>query len=156
MMSIDGISVKTIDTLTRNIHYAPCTSIYTIMKPEHYQIEATFSGKHRFGWTPSYEDDFSTQLNQTLAIEIAAQAASELDWDILYRDETSLEVKRPDFFRPDAKKISLRFQNQRLYLKSESIGGGLWDIGQNSKTVMLFVHIFRQIEAKHDGQSLKE
>jgi len=51
-------------------------------------------GKHLFGWKLKYEENFKTDLPAKPFIKFALIVIEEeLQWDIVYTDETSIEAK---------------------------------------------------------------
>lgn len=54
--------------------------------------EKTISKKHSFG-SPKYKEEFHTSLSKTVFIPIAEKTILKLGWDLVYKDDHSIEAK---------------------------------------------------------------
>lgn len=119
--------------------------------------EKTIQKKHSFGWTPKFEEEFRTTLNEKTFIPIAEKAIEKLGWDIVYKDGTHIEAKRNENnfgFDKWTEIISISFNHGKVTVKSESLGNEMWDNGRNSKRVKLFIHALKETEKNFDKESL--
>ena len=120
------------------------------------QYEKKIKKIHRISWTPKYEEETRTSLNPKLVIPIIIKTFEKLGWEVLYRDENIAEAKRKLGWNDRGTKISVSHHFGKLIIKSESLGSEIWDNGQNSKRVKLFIHAFQQTEKTYDRKSLAE
>ena len=82
------------------------------------------------------------------------QTLEKLEWDIVYRDETSVEAKIKNKRNSWTEKIVISFDYGKVKIKSISLGDGFWDNGLNSKRVKLFIYAFKLTEKEYDKTSL--
>ncbi|MBC8753367.1 hypothetical protein H2O64_01710 [Kordia sp. YSTF-M3] len=126
------------------------------MTEELKQFEKTIKKKHRFNWTPKFENEIRTDLNKTVVIPIVIKTFKKLGWDIVYQDETNAEAKRKGNWDKWTEKISVTFHHGKLMVKSTSLGNELWDLGRNSIRVQLFIHAFKLTEKEFDKEAIIE
>jgi hypothetical protein len=124
------------------------------MTKEFKAFEKSIKKKHSFNWTPKYEEEFRTELSKTAFIPIVIQTLEKLEWDIVYRDETSVEAKIKNKRNSWTEKIVISFDYGKVKIKSISLGDGFWDNGLNSKRVKLFIYAFKLTEKEYDKTSL--
>ena len=115
-------------------------------------------GKHQFGWKLKYEENFKTDLSAKLFIEFTtAVIKEELQWDIVYTDEISIEAKamsKSSFVKADpnylGEKIVITInETGRINVLSRSINvPGMWDMGRNHNWVTDFIIHFKRILKK--------
>lgn len=120
--------------------------------------ERTIVTKHSFG-SPKYKEDFHTSLSKTVFIPVAEKAISKLDWDIVYKNENSIEAKRKETsfgIEKWTEAITITFNHGNVEVKSQSLGTEMWDLGKNSKRVKLFIHVFKETEKEFDKDALNE
>ncbi len=121
--------------------------------------EKTIQKKHRFGWTPKFEEEFRTNVSVKAFIPITEKTIEKLGWDLVYNDEKNVEVKRKESgfgLEKWTEGISIAFNHGKISVKSESLNGEFWDNGRNSKRVKLFIHAFKETETSFDKKSLEE
>lgn len=110
-------------------------------------------GKHQFGWKLKYEENFKTDLSAKLFIEFTtAVIEEELQWDIVYTDETSVEAKAmsknsfvkadPDFLG-EIIAITLNETGTVNVLSRSMNVPGMWDMGRNHKWVTEYISHFK-------------
>lgn len=110
----------------------------------------------RFGKQPNAELNFETKIPHDTIFIIAVKAFEKLEWDVVHFDESQVEAKRP-FVDTWTEKVTVSIsKDQKLTVKSVSLGGAHMDLGQNSKRVHLFEHVFKELESNHSEESLKE
>lgn len=120
--------------------------------------EKSIDKKHGFGWTPKYEEEFRTNLNEKVFISIAEKTFEKLNWDLVYKEDKVIEAKRKESnfgVEKWTEAISINFSHGKIIVKSESLGNEIWDNGKNSKRVKLFIHAFKEIEKSFDRESLE-
>lgn len=79
------------------------------MTDELKKVEARIKKKHRFGWTPKYEEEFRTDLNQTVFATVACMAFEDLDCEVVYQDTNCVEAKRRNSSGKWREKITASF-----------------------------------------------
>ncbi|MEM9024472.1 MAG: hypothetical protein AAGB22_12060, partial [Bacteroidota bacterium] len=135
---------------------APLTEPITAicMTEELKKYEATIPTKHSFNWTPTFEEEFHTPLNQKVFVPIALKAFEQLGWDPVYQDDTTAEAKRKGDWGRWTQKIAVVYDRGRVTVKSVSLGNEMWDNGANSKRVRLFIYAFQRTEKEFDKEAL--
>lgn len=121
--------------------------------------EKNIEKKHSFGWTPKYEEEFRTSLNEKVFIPIAEKTFEKLNWDLVFKDDKNIEAKRKESsFGIDkwTESITISYSHGKIIVKSESLGNEMWDNGRNSKRVKLFIHTFKETEKSFDKESLEK
>jgi hypothetical protein len=122
--------------------------------------EKTIKKKHSVNFTPKYKEEFKTNVNKILFIAIAEKTVGRLGWDLIYVDGNSIEAKRKSSSLIGkgvlTEAISASFEFGNVVVKSESLGGEMWDRGNNSKRVKLFIYAYEETLKTFDKQSLQE
>lgn len=123
------------------------------------KYEKTIKKKHSVDFTPKYKEEFRTNINKTLFVAIAEKAVGKLGWDLVFKDENSVEAKRKEKglgFERWTEAITASYEYGKVVVKSESLGNEMWDFGRNSKRVKLFIYAFEETLKTFDRQSLNE
>jgi hypothetical protein len=121
--------------------------------------EETISRKHSIGFTPTYKEEFRTFINQTLFVAIAEKTFEKLRWDVVYKDDYSIEAKRKDAGWMNERWteiITAHYNNNTVLVKSESLGNEIWDNGKNSKRVKLFIYAYQETLKTFNIQALND
>ncbi|MDR3025886.1 hypothetical protein [Chryseobacterium sp.] len=121
--------------------------------------EETISRKHSIGFTPKYKEEFRTFVNETLFIAIAEKAFEKLGWDVVYKDDHSIEAKYKEtswMSNRWTEIITAQYNNNNVLVKSESLGNEIWDNGKNSKRVKLFIYAYQETLKTFNIQALKD
>ncbi len=127
------------------------------MTEEFRRYEQNIKKKHRFSfWSLKYQEQFRTNLNQTVFIPIAVQTFEKLGWTVIFQNETSCEAKRKNDWETWTEKISVVYDQGMATVKSVSLGNEIWDNGRNSKRVTLFIHAFQKTQEEFDSEALKK
>lgn len=126
------------------------------MTEELKKYESTINKKHSFGWNPNYEEEFKTDLNKTVFFPITKEVIEKLGWELVYEDESSIEVRKNAEGFHWGQKIKISYQLGKIKINSTSIQALFYDFGRNSKRVKLFVHAFKELEKKYDKEALTE
>lgn len=119
--------------------------------------EKTIAKKHSFGLSPKFEEEFRTNLNDKLFISLAEKTFENLNWDLVYKSDKTIEAKRKEKsfgIEKWTEAISMTYNHGKVIVKSESLGNEMWDNGRNSKRVKLFIHAFKETEKSFDKESL--
>ena len=124
------------------------------MKEELQKYEATIEKKHSFGWTPTYKEEFITELNQTVFFPISKEVIELLGWELIFENESSIEARHPAEGFHWGHNLIINYESGKITAQSKSIGTGFWDVGRNSKLVKLFVYAFKKVEEKYDEDAL--
>ncbi|NRB59280.1 MAG: hypothetical protein HRU50_04975 [Winogradskyella sp.] len=121
------------------------------------EFESSIKKKHSFHWwEPNHEEDFRTHLQQHIFIAIVLKTFEILEWDIVYKDDTSAEAKRQGEWNRWTEKITVSYHYGTVKVKSVSLGNEMWDNGRNSKRVRLFIHAFNETLKTYDREALKK
>lgn len=126
------------------------------MTDELQAFESTIKKTHRFGWTPTFQEEIRTKLNQTVFAPIATQTFETLGWEVEFQDDSFVKATRKGDWNIATEEITVTFDYGKVTVKSISLGNGYWDMGKNSKRVKLFIHAFQQIEQGFDRETLLE
>lgn len=126
------------------------------MTEELKKYEKSIKKKYSFNWTPRYSEEISTKLNKTTAIPVVLQVFEQLDWDLVYYDDTTAEAKRRSKWDRWTEKIIISYTYGKLTIKSISLGNEMFDSGYNSKRVRLFIYVFQQLEKNYDSEAIAE
>lgn len=121
--------------------------------------EKNIEKKHSFGWTPKFEEEFRTNLNGKVFIPIAEKTFEKLNWDLVFKDDKTIEAKRKESsfgIEKWTESITITYGHGKIIVKSESLGNEMWDNGRNSKRVKLFIHAFKETEKGFDRESLEK
>jgi hypothetical protein len=121
--------------------------------------EKTIRKKHSVNFTPKYKEEFRTSVNNTVFVAIAEKTVEKLGWDLVFKDENSIEAKRKEKslgIERWTEAISASYEFGNVVVKSESLGNEMWDVGRNSKRVKLFIYAFEETLKTFDRQSLNE
>lgn len=127
------------------------------MEDKYKQYEKSIKKKHSFAWAPKYVSEFSTRLSVKEFIAIAEKTLKDLDWDIVYQDDKSIEAKRNEkSFGTErwTEGITATFEYGKIKVKSVTLGNEMWDAGRNSKRVQLFIYAFQETEKLFDKEEL--
>jgi len=119
--------------------------------------EKSINKKHSFNFTPKYVEEFRTSLNKIVFIPIVEKTILKLGWDIIFKNENSIEAKRKEKalgIEKWTEAITITFDHGNVAVKSESLGSEMWDNGRNSKRVKLFIHAFKETEKEFDKEAL--
>lgn len=129
------------------------------MSPELKQIEKQIKKTHKFGFTPKYSSEFFTQISPLAFIAISQKVFEKLGWEIIYFDENTIEAHRQSKnlgISTYTNAIVATFSQGKITVKSESLGSEIWDNGKNSKTVQLFIHVFKEFEKSYNYDEIKD
>lgn len=121
------------------------------------EFEKTLKKKHSFNFTPKYKEEFTTVVNKLLFVAIAEKVVEKLGWDLVYKDENTIEAKRGEKRFGSQKwteMITASYEFGKVIVLSESLGNEYWDNGRNSKRVKLFIYAFQEILKTYDSQTL--
>lgn len=121
--------------------------------------EKTIIKKHSFGFAPKFEEEFKTGLSEKLFISIAEKTFENLNWDLIYKNDKTIEAKRKESsfgIEKWTEAISVIYNHRKVSVKSESLGNEMWDNGRNSKRVKLFIHAFKETEKSFDKEALNQ
>lgn len=121
--------------------------------------EKTIKKKHSVNFTPKYKEEFRTSVNNKIFVAIAEKTVERLGWDLVFKDENSIEGKRKEKslgIERWTEIITASYEYGNVVVKSESLGNEMWDVGRNSKRVKLFIYAFEETLKTFNRQSLNE
>lgn len=121
--------------------------------------EKSIKKVHSFNWTPKFKENYQTSLSAEAFIPIAEMTIEKLGWDLVYKDEKTIEAKRKEKslgIESWTESISINYDYGKVTVKSESLGNEMWDNGRNSKRVKLFIYAFEELENSFDKESIKK
>ncbi|WP_298757128.1 hypothetical protein [uncultured Psychroserpens sp.] len=80
------------------------------------------------------------------------EVLGELEWQIVYHDEKSIEAKCKGNYTKLVGKLTIKKVNSsRIQVNSKSLEGGFWDFGKNSKRTGLFIALFKKLEQEYQS-----
>lgn len=121
--------------------------------------EETIPRKHRISFSPKYKEEFKTSVNEIIFIAVAEKAFEKLGWDVVYKDDFTIEVKRKEAGWMNERWteiITATYKEGNIAVKSESLGNEIWDAGKNSKRVKLFIYAYQETLKTFDQEALQE
>jgi ribosomal protein L31E len=121
-------------------------------------FEKSIKKEHRF-WSPKYKAVFKTSLTPNEFIVIAEKTVNDLDWFVVFKDETTLEakVKRSTLGTQNISEgIIVKIKDDEITVLSKTLGNEMWDNGRNSICAKLFVYAFQETENSFTPESLAE
>lgn len=126
------------------------------MTEEHKQYEKSIKKKYSFGWTPKYIEETQTRLNKTVIIPLVVMTFEKLAWPVVYQDENTVEAIREKDLWQWGNYISVKYNNEKIEVKSISVGNEMFDLGRNSLRVKLFIKVFQETVQSFDASAIKE
>lgn len=127
------------------------------MNDEVKRLEESIKREHRFGYRPKYKNEFRTKLSTSQTQALASKVIQEIGWDIVYRDEKSLEAKclNKKYNNGEwTEAITIVFENGKIEVTSKTLGEEMWDNGKNSLRVKLFITLFQNLEENFDESAV--
>lgn len=125
------------------------------MKEEFKKYQKSIRTVHRVGWTPTYTEEFKADIKSESIIPLSQKVFEDLEWEVVFVDNKSIEAKRPAPFNRFSEKITVTTEGSRIKVKSISLGNEIWDFGRNSKRVKLFIYAFQKTLEEFSAESLK-
>ena len=127
------------------------------MEKDYKKYEKSIKRKYRFGWTPAFEEEISTTLNNTIFLGLAIETIEKLDWNLVFSDDNIIEakIKQNSFGSNEwTEKIIITYNNQNVTIRSVSLKSTFCDLGVNSKKVNLFIYAFTENLKLYDSEKL--
>lgn len=121
--------------------------------------EETIPRKHSISFSPKYQEEFKTPVNEIIFIAVAEKAFEKLGWDLVYKDNFNIEAKRKEAGWMNERWteiITATYKEENIAVKSESLGNEIWDAGKNSKRVKLFIYAYQETLKTLDQEALQE
>ncbi|GLB54142.1 hypothetical protein NBRC110019_31830 [Neptunitalea chrysea] len=125
------------------------------MNKELKDYEKGIDKKHRFGWAPSYSKEVMSNLPPAVFTTIVLEALENLEWEVVYTDEKCVEARRKNSMGKYTEDIRITYNHGKLLAKSTSVSG-MWDLGVNSKRVLLLLHAINEVKKKYSADDLKK
>lgn len=116
------------------------------MDQKYQDFQKTIKKKHSVNFTPKYKETIPVSLSDSrLLVEIAVKAMEALDWEVLFQDNETAEAIQSNGKWSSKYAISIKAGHAgEVEVKSQSMGDEMWDMGNNSKRVKLFVYAFNE------------
>lgn len=96
-----------------------------------------------FGLTPKFEQSLDLNgINPEHYLVIALDAAKQLEWDINYSSKSGFVSTVGGGLFSSTERFTVVIKDDTVILKSENVGGGLYDWGKNQKHVEAFISTF--------------
>ncbi len=93
--------------------------------------------KHSFGWTPKRTERADFAIEKELFTPVCQKILRELEWDIVYTDDTTVEAKAKTN-KQWSEKITIEWHLSKLLITSVSLTNQMWDEGKNFKRIEQF------------------
>lgn len=120
-------------------------------------FEKTIKTKHSFGWTPKYKTTIDTTIRKNLITEVSSKVFEKLDWDVIHKDNESIEARRKNNHGTWTEKIIVKVvAGGKINIESAALGNEMWDFGRNSKRVKLFEFAYKTEEKAYVSQRQDE
>ena len=110
-------------------------------------FKKTIKKKHSVRFTPRYVEVIQVSISQPrILTEIAVKAVEALEWELIYQDDETVEARQSNGRWSGKYAITIKTGHPgEVEVKSESTGDEMWDMGNNSKRVKLFLFAFTEI-----------
>lgn len=95
--------------------------------------------KHSIGFSPKYTEEIQSEIKPRVYIEIAKKAYKELDWELLYENDSELKGVRRNDFGSVKEIISVKITDRNRILIQSKSENGFWDFGNNSRRVKMLI-----------------
>jgi rhomboid protease GluP len=113
---------------------------------------------------PKHEQTLTINTDAETALAQAYQAMHELQWDILFAGDNSLQCKTPRNWKTYGQQILVTIEYNQLTITSQMVNGEAMDIGgRNKKNTAEFIRAFESVKntaaeevIQHNKQSLAE
>jgi hypothetical protein len=128
------------------------------MEQKYQDFQKTIKKKHSVNFTPKYKEIIPVSLSDSrLLVEVAVKTVEALEWELVYQDDETVEARQSNgrWSGKYALTISTGHAGE-VEVKSQSLGDELWDNGNNSKRVKLFVYAFNEILKDYKQTNLTE
>ncbi len=127
------------------------------MVKKYHIFEHSIKRKHSFGFIPKYSEEFTAKLKPRIFVAIAEKAFKALGWEVVYQDDNKIEAIRTNSYEKRTHKIIATVDILgNVEVKSKSLENNLWDMGNNSKRVKLFIFAFSEILKEYTEDQLIE
>lgn len=100
------------------------------MEDKFKDYEKSIKKVHSFNWTPKFKENYQTSLSAEAFIPIAEMTIEKLGWDLVYKDDKTIEAKRKEKslgIESWTESISINNDYGKVTVKSESLGNEMWD-----------------------------
>jgi hypothetical protein len=119
------------------------------------RYEANIKRKHSFSWNPKFEGHFNTRVNEKVFGTLATKTIEDLGWEeAVIHSDALVSTKRKGGLTANTEKITIEFKLGKITVRSRSAPNGVWDNGQNSKRVLLFIYAFQEVVKTYDKKGL--
>lgn len=125
------------------------------MQPRFKEFERNIRRRHRFGWSPKFSEKAFTKLTPKQGVALSGKVIESLGWVLVEQDESCVEAVKPQSHFQSGGDIKITFEPNGFTVVSETVSGGFWDYGRNSKRALLFIHAFKTIAQEYSPERLK-
>lgn len=117
------------------------------MDQKYQDFQETIKKKHSVNFTPKYKETIPVSLSDSrLLVEIAVKTVEALEWELIFQDNETVEAIQSNGKWSGKYAISIKTGHAgEVEVKSQSMGDEMWDVGNNSKRVKLFVYAFNEL-----------
>ena len=128
------------------------------MEQKYLDFQETIKKRHSVNFTPKYKETIPVSLSDSrLLVEVAVKTVEALEWELIYQSDDTVEAiqSKGKWGRKYAISIKTGVAGQ-VEVKSQSMGDEMWDMGNNSKRVQLFVYAFEETLKNYKQTDLAE
>lgn len=118
-------------------------------------LEKNLKRKHSIRVTPKFETSFSTKHSNIIFFLLVEKVFHALEWEVIASDGTTMVAHRKSKWDEWTEKIIVEYTGGNIRIKSKSLRKEIWDAGNNSLRVQLFIEAFHIIEKESDFETLK-
>lgn len=128
------------------------------MDQKYQDFQKTIKKKHSVNFTPKYKETIPVSLSDSrLLVEIAVKTVEALEWELVYQDDETVEARQSNGRWSGKYALTIKTDKPwKVEVKSESTGDEMWDMGNNSKRVKLFVYAFNEILKDYEQSNLAD
>ena len=128
------------------------------MNQKYQDFQKTIKKKHSVNFTPKYKETIQVSLSDSrLLLEVAVKTIEALDWELIFQDNETVEAIQSNGKWSSKYAISIKTGHSgEVDVKSQSMGDEMWDMGNNSKRVKLFVYAFNEILKDYKQSNLAD
>jgi hypothetical protein len=94
-------------------------------------------------------------VNEKVFGTLATKTIEDLGWEeAVIHSDALVSTKRKGGLTANTEKITIEFKLGKITVRSRSAPNGVWDNGQNSKRVLLFIYAFQEVVKTYDKKGL--
>ncbi|OSZ77987.1 hypothetical protein CAP35_06880 [Chitinophagaceae bacterium IBVUCB1] len=89
----------------------------------------------------------ANNISEEKFLAASYETIKQLEWDIKYISKSGIIAYTPFKMSSGNEEVTIRIENDIIYIKSETLGSQLHDWGKNKKNADLFIDKYREIES---------